>query len=1186
MAVKVTTVIRIICFVLFALAWNSKTTASGFYDYEVIARTGDIDSSGNTITGFHLEAVSINDSGEVAFAATNNLGQSLYIGDGSGPPTIISFANPSSTRTYHNGVQINNDSQVIARDRSGGTNLIRVWEGSTPGVFTTVVRGSVSGGSQVFPAAYSAVFSHPTLSNAPVPGVDPFVAFSALDINLNLPDTVLATPRIFGETRRFNFNEIQIATPLRPMVADDGSVVVRTGNHITDPIRVYSNDLSSFETIADSSKFSRLGRSPGTSDDGRVIAFYGELTPAGAATLQTTPGPGIFAWVENVCVSHGLDGHLDSTVSGDDMVGSIGILGGPDKQCDTTSVGDDQQIIPVGSPSGQIIRVAGVGGNRVLEPGEICLDFNLNEICEGDEEFGNVVSFSPDSRIAASNVGTITFIADDAFSTKGLYASHLEFIRINPASTNLAAVTGSPRLIAQVGGMIDSLGEISDISVYDPVNNANRGDVAFWVSTSGGIQAVLRATPNCSDDDYFDPSENPYINQYNAGNTLDLPKSTSGTKGGNSCGATSLVMLLNGYKFSNFKPRRSVLWDTSEFNQDDGLASVYGVTALNKPIPTDAQNNLFSFVYARDWVKALGYMGTEEIGFAPPYPTVARTKAWLDDKLAAGIPVLVSTTFSSKARNSPNPHGGGHVVLFVGRTLSGDYIVKDPAGDYYAGDDDKTDHYGIGKSCGGNALYLQSDVRDRLARRAATGILKTPGGQITTEINAARARPALAIPATQDPDPVGLLATGFFSGEGPRPYFLWIEDSDGRVSGWLPDGTHAEEIAESIATLNPLLPSDPDSTDDDLPSDETWPYSVSVNNAAADLRVYVQASEETDFSVDIVWFVDGRSTTITDAGVLVQGETRKIDTSPPFADTVVPDVVGQSQADAEATIAGAGLTVGIVTTANSETVPVGDVISQDPSGGTNVSSGSSVDLVVSLGPALIAVPDVVGLSQADAEATIAGAGLTVGIVTTANSETVPVGDVISQDPSGGTNVSSGSSVDLMVSLGPALIAVPDVVGQSQADAEAAILGARLILGVVSTTNSDEVALGDVIRQAPSAGSNVVLGTPVDLVVSLGSAGSPPDAPVNLVGRAKRFHVNLSWSGSPSATKVRVFRRLSTEIDFVEIGSTSTRVFVDNLPLGTQFAEYYMVAENEFGSSAKSDVAVVVPTVRRSRLGNR
>jgi beta-lactam-binding protein with PASTA domain/CubicO group peptidase (beta-lactamase class C family) len=134
----------------------------------------------------------------------------------------------------------------------------------------------------------------------------------------------------------------------------------------------------------------------------------------------------------------------------------------------------------------------------------------------------------------------------------------------------------------------------------------------------------------------------------------------------------------------------------------------------------------------------------------------------------------------------------------------------------------------------------------------------------------------------------------------------------------------------------------------------------------------------------------------------------------------VPDVVGQPQADAEAAIVAAGLVVGTVTTSTSDTVPVGSVVSQNPTGGTQVAPGTAVDLVISSGtPTPVSVPDVVGQPQATAESMINAAGLTVGTVTTAPSDTVPAGDVISQNPVGGTSVPPDTPVDLVVSSGPA-----------------------------------------------------------------------------------------------------------------------------------------------------------------------
>ena len=64
----------------------------------------------------------------------------------------------------------------------------------------------------------------------------------------------------------------------------------------------------------------------------------------------------------------------------------------------------------------------------------------------------------------------------------------------------------------------------------------------------------------------------------------------------------------------------------------------------------------------------------------------------------------------------------------------------------------------------------------------------------------------------------------------------------------------------------------------------------------------------------------------------------------------VPNVVGLEEAAARAAIATATLTVGVVSTAPSDTVPAGRVMSQDPLAGTKVLTGSAVGFVVSTGP--------------------------------------------------------------------------------------------------------------------------------------------------------------------------------------------------------------------------------------------
>ena len=201
----------------------------------------------------------------------------------------------------------------------------------------------------------------------------------------------------------------------------------------------------------------------------------------------------------------------------------------------------------------------------------------------------------------------------------------------------------------------------------------------------------------------------------------------------------------------------------------------------------------------------------------------------------------------------------------------------------------------------------------------------------------------------------------------------------------------------------------------------------------------------------------------------------------------VPDVIGDPSADAQAAIVAAGLTVGAITQANDNVIPAGSVISQDPVGGLLVVGGSSVDLVISLGPQLFAIPSVVGQTQAAATAAITGAGFALGDVASVNSDTIPAGLVISQDPAaGGTHV-LGTEVDLVVSLGPVTVAVPNVIGQTQGAAEAAIVGAGLGVGTVGQQHSSVVPAGLVVTQSPGAGTQALPGSLVDFTISLGAA---------------------------------------------------------------------------------------------------
>src|SRR6185436_20662921 len=162
----------------------------------------------------------------------------------------------------------------------------------------------------------------------------------------------------------------------------------------------------------------------------------------------------------------------------------------------------------------------------------------------------------------------------------------------------------------------------------------------------------------------------------------------------------------------------------------------------------------------------------------------------------------------------------------------------------------------------------------------------------------------------------------------------------------------------------------------------------------------------------------------------------------------VPNVVGLSQAAATAALTGASFVV-TSTNANSATVAIGNIISQNPAAGTLRPFGSSVGVVVAVGAL---VPNVVGLAQAAAGTALTAAGLTVGSITTVNSATA-AGIVLSQAPSAGTSLAPGTGVALTVSLGPANVIVPNVVGQAQGVGTTNLTNAGLVIGTVTTQSS-------------------------------------------------------------------------------------------------------------------------------------
>ena len=175
----------------------------------------------------------------------------------------------------------------------------------------------------------------------------------------------------------------------------------------------------------------------------------------------------------------------------------------------------------------------------------------------------------------------------------------------------------------------------------------------------------------------------------------------------------------------------------------------------------------------------------------------------------------------------------------------------------------------------------------------------------------------------------------------------------------------------------------------------------------------------------------------------------------------------------------------------SETVEPGVVIRSEPAAGTTLENGSKITLVVSTGPAPRALPELVGLTLADATAQLGELGLVLIEAEPQFDEVVVPGVVLSWSvPAAptlgvGATVTKGTTVQVVLSAGPAPRSVPPLAGLTFEDATKVLQDLGLVIFRVPDEFDVNVPAGTVIRQDIPAGSAVERGAQVSVAVSKG-----------------------------------------------------------------------------------------------------
>jgi eukaryotic-like serine/threonine-protein kinase len=209
----------------------------------------------------------------------------------------------------------------------------------------------------------------------------------------------------------------------------------------------------------------------------------------------------------------------------------------------------------------------------------------------------------------------------------------------------------------------------------------------------------------------------------------------------------------------------------------------------------------------------------------------------------------------------------------------------------------------------------------------------------------------------------------------------------------------------------------------------------------------------------------------------------------------LPELNGLSFADASAALNGIGLIIEEGEAEYSETVDTGKVIRwvvpQLPNlvAGDTVGRGTAVQVVLSLGPEPRTVPQLGGLTLDEATAKLSELGLEVATTTEVYSADFAAGTVAAQDPVDGATVERGATVTIALSLGPELVAVPELAGLTLEQARVTLANAGLIEGASTGDTTQTILAYSQAGVALSPGATVPKGSTIDLQFA-----EPPPVP--------------------------------------------------------------------------------------------
>lgn len=201
----------------------------------------------------------------------------------------------------------------------------------------------------------------------------------------------------------------------------------------------------------------------------------------------------------------------------------------------------------------------------------------------------------------------------------------------------------------------------------------------------------------------------------------------------------------------------------------------------------------------------------------------------------------------------------------------------------------------------------------------------------------------------------------------------------------------------------------------------------------------------------------------------------------------VPDLNGLGMASAVERLSGSGLEIGPVDSLQHPSVPAGIVIGQSPLPTQVARPDTPIRVTVSAGPQTRSIPDVRRLAEERARVVLEASGFVVTVVTAEGEE--PRGHVISMSPAQESVVSLPSQVQLVVSAGPPVVTMPDLLMMTQVRATEVLDSLGLEVDEVEEVFRFGRDQGIVVEQDPPVDTRLERGSGVRLKVGRRGIGS-------------------------------------------------------------------------------------------------